>query len=1254
MLLKLKRVEIQGFKSFYDRTEMKFHGSGIAAVVGPNGCGKSNLSDAISWVLGEQSAKSLRGARMEDVIFAGTREKKALGMASVTMTLIPDEAVIAIAPAPEKEEASEQTGSLDAEAGNQEPESKPVKADVIKAAERVGEITITRRLYRSGDSEYLINGKLARLRDIQDLFLGTGLGPESYAIIEQGRIGQILSNRPQDRRNVIEEAAGITKFKTRKRLAEAKLESAKGNLSRVFDILEEVNRQVNSLKRQAAKTKRFSELKEEGATILRQLLSARFRLLQSQLGQLTADLRTITEELESAQRAIAERETDQTGVLESSYATEQALTAERKRLADLHLELERARGKVDYQTRQIESIEKRVGSGEGEAHVLEQQAAERSRELEVLAADLASLENEGASARAELHAKAAERAEAQDELTEAERELEAARQAVLKLLGESAGIKNRMTQIEAQLASADREEMRAKNEEQGAENDLTRITGAKAQVSERLQRQQSELTALTDQRTSVEEELGRNRLALNEARRTLDGLRGEYSRVKARRDSLEEAIQHHSYTTETVKRLFTAAEKGKSQNFQPIGVLADFLEVDPQLEKAVEEFLHDELEYVVVKDWADAERGLELIRSDLQGRATFLIEGNTGNGITRDLPQPNTEDGTLGRLTDVLRLTNGLGNMPLEMLHRIADTYVVDDRRRARELAQQFPHCWFLTRDGSHYHGRALSGGKKTSAGPLALKRELREVSQGEKAKRNELEDSQKGVADLESAIASLAGQQESLRSRQQAQEKEMLALDHQNRALDEERNRAQSRLSHARQELGRLAQDRIRLQQVLAHDSESLHRLEQARTEREDSLETAREDLSDLRAGVAQAGEEHATLRAHLAGIEERQRSAGAHKTRLEAQVRELIHRRTHLLGETARLTAERTHLLESNTELAHRLSELTTEIEGSDTQAKQLAEREGTLRSRLAAIEEELKRFRGQAHAAQERRSELQVTMARAESDLQHLDETSRKELNKPLHELSDIAETLADEYMLPQLESKYAEVRRKIEALGPVNPQALEEFEEAQERQEFLTAQRQDLLDSIRDTEKAISDIDVESQRRFGEAFSAINANFREMFKTLFGGGTGEMRLTDETNLAESGVDIVASPPGKKLQSVLLLSGGEKSLTAMALLMAIFQYTPSPFCILDEVDAPLDEPNIERLTKLLRAMAEQTQFIVITHSQRTMEAAQSLYGVTMQEPGISKLVSVKFKEADQAQRARETVAEPNRENEPELVQH
>jgi chromosome segregation protein len=326
-------------------------------------------------------------------------------------------------------------------------------------------------------------------------------------------------------------------------------------------------------------------------------------------------------------------------------------------------------------------------------------------------------------------------------------------------------------------------------------------------------------------------------------------------------------------------------------------------------------------------------------------------------------------------------------------------------------------------------------------------------------------------------------------------------------------------------------------------------------------------------------------------------------------------------------RLGVERARLLSDNIELDRRAGELVEEIRSVEHTVARLAEQETSLRANLAALEDALRELRLNVQMAQEKRSQIELDLVKKQAELKYLDETSRKELNAPLEELAAGEDVVLDEAGLAEAEQKYQEVKARIEALGPVNPQALEEFQEAQQRYDFLNAQRQDLLDSIRDTEKAIHDIDVESRRRFTEAFDAINVHFREIFRTLFGGGTGEMRLTDETNIAESGIDIVASPPGKRLQNVLLLSGGEKSLTAMALLMAIFHYTPSPFCVLDEVDAPLDEPNIERLTRLLKEMAGQTQFIVITHAKRTMEAAESLYGVTMQEPGVSKLVSVRF---------------------------
>ncbi len=1219
---------------------MKFNGSGIAAVVGPNGCGKSNLSDAISWVLGEQSAKSLRGARMEDVIFAGTRERKPLGMASVTMTLVPDHAALAAATIaiPEAapgadEKPGEGAAPVNGVNGhvNGFAVHAPVTSDAAKTAERSGEITITRRLFRSGESEYLINGKTARLRDIQDLFLGTGLGPESYAIIEQGRIGQILSNRPQDRRAVIEEAAGITKFKTRKRLAEAKLESAKQNLSRVFDILEEVTRQVNSLKRQAAKTKRYGELKAEATGYLRQVLTARFRLLEREMAKVAIELNLASGELQAAQTTIAEREGEQTKVIEQSYATEQELTAARKILADLQLEAERARGKLEYQLKQIQQIEQRLSAGEREAQALAQQQQERTAELEQHAVEQAGIESEFGAAKQQLDAKLGEREEVQKRLSEQERGLEATRQSVLRLLGESSGLKNRITQIETQLNSADRDAERAKNEEQQSESDLTRIQGVKAQLSERLSARQTELLSVTDQRKELEQELQRKRAALQENRQGLDRLRSEFSRVKARKDSLEEVLQHRSYTTETVKRLFTAIESGKVRDLQPVGVLADFLEVDPQVEKATEEFLHDELEYVVVRNWSDGERGIELMRSDLNGRATFLVEeGGPQQEPEKELPELAAEAGVITKLTDALRFTNGLSNVPLRTLPRIANCYVVEDRKLARDLAERFAQCWFLTTDGVNYHGRAVSGGKKTGAGPLALKRELRELAKVEEQKQRELQEAQTAVNDLEREIHKLSEHLEHLRTKQQAQEKDVLALDHESRKLAEEFQRVQSRLSRARLELQRLAQDRVKAQETLEGNQASLQVCEVKRAEQEQALEAAREELNGIRSELARATEEHATLRAQVASLDERRKSVAAQRTRLETQVRDFTNRRNNLEHESQRLIADKAQFEKSNSELEAKTAELQGEIARTESQVAQLSDHEAELRTALAAAEEELKRLRAEAQATQERRSELQVNLARSESDMKHLMETCDKELETSLPELAETVEAVPDETVVADLDLKYVEVRRKIEALGPVNAQALEEFEEAQHRQEFLSVQRQDLLDSIRDTEKAIHEIDGESRKRFAEAFRAINENFRAMFTTLFAGGVGEMRLTDEENAAESGIDIVASPPGKRLQSVLLLSGGEKSLTAMALLMGIFQYTPSPFCILDEVDAPLDEANIERLTRLLREMAGQTQFIVITHAKRTMEAAQSLYGVTMQEPGVSKLVSVKFKAA------------------------
>ena len=1230
-MLKLRRVELQGFKSFADRTELRFGGSGIAGIVGPNGCGKSNLADAINWVLGEQSAKTLRGARMEDVIFAGTRERKPVGLASVTMTLVDpglDLARIEAAQGTNGHANGHANGTNGANGVNG-TNGTGVNGKANGNGHGGREITVTRRLFRSGESEYLIDGRVARLRDIQDIFMGTGLGPESYAIIEQGRIGQLLSSRPQDRRAVIEEAAGISRFKSRRRLAEARLEGAKHNLERVFDILEEVGRQANSLKRQAAKARRYEELKKDMDARLRQVLAGRYLMLEREAAKIALDLSMATAGFEELSAGAAGQEQDYSRSQQEGYQTEAELTEARKRLAELNLDLERTRGRLEYQAKQVAAIEQRLTQGEGESQETERRLSVVGEELAEHRATLADLEQQAAEARQRLEAKAHARDELQNAVAARERGMESARTGILRLLGEGATLKNQLAQADTYLAALERDTAKAQKEEQGATQDLEWLGASKAELSSRLAARQMELESLSAQRRRAEGELGARKAELGAARRDLDQARTGFSRLKARLDSLDEILSHRAYTTESVKRLFTAIERGQANGLKPAGVLADFVEVEPAYEKAAEEFLHEELEYIVVENWNQAECGIELMRTSVEGRATFLVHPEPSAEANGNGHRPAAGEGTgvVANFSDVLRLTNGLRNSALECLPRLAKSYLAADRAAAQRLAIEYPELYFLLPDGVCYHGHAVSGGKKSSSGPLALKRELRETKAQVAVREKELQQAAGRIEGLERDIQRLEQELERVRTAQQTEEKETVALDHEMRKLADDLARAGSRLSVARLELERIGREKARSLDRRRADQQAFEEKDRLRLEQERGLESARRELETQKTQAARASEEHSVLRAGLAGLDERRRAEQAAMARVEAQRNDLAARGRQMAAELERMGVEKARLLASNIELDQRATELAGERASAEEAVAQLAQKEAGLRAALAALEETLKELRARIRETQESRSRIEVELVKRQTELRYLDETSRKELNVAVAELCGGEDVVLDAGAMAELEEKYGEIRRKIEALGPVNSDALAEYQEAQQRYDFLNTQRQDLLDSIRDTEKAIHEIDTESRRRFGEAFAAINASFREVFTTLFGGGMGEMRLTDEANIAESGIDIVASPPGKKLQNVLLLSGGEKALTALALLVAIFKYTPSPFCILDEVDAPLDEPNIQRLTRLLADMSKHTQVIIITHAKRTMESAQVLYGVTMQEPGVSKLVSVKF---------------------------
>ena len=1209
-MLKLKRIELQGFKSFCERSELRFNGSGIAGIVGPNGCGKSNISDAISWVLGEQSAKSLRGARMEDVIFAGTRDRKPLGMAYVTMTLVDPE---------------HYTGN----------DAHRLQAVAEGGEKKRGEVTITRRLYRSGESEYLIDGRAARLRDIQDLFMGTGLGPESYAIIEQGRIGQILSSKPQDRRSVIEEAAGITKFKTRKRLAEAKLEGAKQNLARVYDILEEVTRQSNSLKRQAQKAKRYAELKVDLESRLKVVLSGKYRLLERDAAKTAIDLNLAATEFKGLGGQVEEREQAHQRAQAACYALEERLTAARQQLAASNVEAERTRGRLASQVRESGATEERIAQAERESEQLGKRLEQLDGEVATHQASVATLEAQIAEARARLLGINQQRDGMQAKLRERERAIEAGRQAILRLLGEASQLRNQLAQMEEYLASVERETARSVKEEQVATGEIERLEAAKKSLAETMAARQLELEAVTGERRRTEADLAERRKSAAELRQTIDHEKAEVQRVRARKESLDQVLAHRSYTTDSVKKLFASLETGKATDLKPAGVLADYVEVDPQYEKPTEEFLHDELEYVVVESWQQAERGLDFIRAELNGRATFLVHPEPNGTPKARLPEPaiGPETGIAARLSDSLRLTNGFRDRATDLLPRVSLCFVAEDRGSAQRLSTAYPHLYFLLPDGVCYHGHTVTGGKKSGAGPLAMKRETRELAIALATRQASLDQQVARLETLHREIAGLEAEVERLRGLQQAREKDRVALDHDARKLAEDLSRTNSRVSVARLELERLRRDAEKSSGERERNRAAVEEKDRQRAAREEALEAERQESEKLEAEAAAIGEEHAATRAGLAALEERHRGERSAMGRSQQQFQETGNRRNATTAEIERLGEQRARLLADNIELDRRCAELAGEISSIEAAVNEMAVEDAAAREALRAGEEELKTLRQAVQECQERRAQIEVDLVRKQAELKYLDETSRKELNCPVEELGRDDDPLPDADAIASAEQGANEIRQRIEGLGAVNQAAMEEFQESQQRQEFLSVQRKDLIDSIRDTEKAIQEIDLVSRQKFAEAFDAINANFRDLFQRLFGGGTGEMRLTDQENLADSGIDIVCSPPGKRLQNVLLLSGGEKALAAVALLMAIFRYQPSPFCVMDEVDAPLDEANIGRLANLIKEMSRETQFVVITHSKRTMEAAEALYGVTMQEPGVSRLVAVRFGPAEAA---------------------
>jgi chromosome segregation protein len=1315
-LLKLKKLQILGFKSFCDRTELKFPGDGVAAIIGPNGCGKSNIADAISWVLGEQSAKTLRGSRMEDVIFAGTRDRQPTGMAEVSLTLIdpgqydgpdkneptevevrdempeedwdeaelrtraaeetahaieeaqPGKAEEVATPAdramaaavPEQSEGSSEISAspADGESGvasqlngrdvlpSRDGAAAEVKTAVVSGPPAVvlkirrrkfnqqqfhsGEIVVTRRLFRTGDSEYLLNGKLCRLRDIQELFMGTGLGPESYALIEQGRIGQILSSRPTDRRAIIEEAAGVTKFKTKKRLAEARLEDAKLNLNRVNDIFEEVTRQMNSLKRQASKAERYAKLRDEMRAKLRVVLASKFTQLDLESAEIDAQLNALADGMQQRTDAVQQFEAENSERTQRGYAIDAELRQNRDRLAQIAIEIDRGQARRRTNEERCAELMARSASWEAELGqarsrltALEEELSSNHQILESAAADLAAAQHELSLSRQDASAAAAD-------LNSLEREIEQGRAAVMEAVSAASHLRNQLTQAEERLAAVDREAQRLENEISAASTQVEAFGGQRGQLALEFETVSQRVGGLTAEIAQVRQSLEMKRHEETEAKHRLDGLRAEFASALGRKGSLEAVIAEHGYSTESVRRLF---QSGALQGgFAPVGVLADFLEVEPQHERVVEDFLRDELNYIVVKSWDAADEGLRVLRSDVDGRATFLVHPEDSQAKFSFLVDEAAHSAPPGQpilpLKNTIRVLDGFGKSLEVILPKLRDGYLVPDSALGRELALENPDAFFLSHSGECFHNVTVTGGKQRAEGPLSMKRELRELLRTLEELENTLRDGEAHVLLLGREIKELTSLLDRLEEDKREADKQAMTSGHMLQQLDAEMERVSERLNVGHAERQRLGTERADQEAVITARAGDIAAAEARRAEIERGMMVSQERIAvvkERRDLAAQKTSEHV---ARVAGLEERHRSASTVLERIQSLVSEMRERVCALRSQIDASAAEKVQRENENQVLASQLVDLEAEKNAGEAREGLLQFELEQIRARLVEIDEALRNARQMLDQARDRRGELSATAAKLQSDAQYMAESCLNDLGVQRHELMrDTTIPIATGEQLAIEDQAYREMRTRLDNMGPVNMMALEEYKETAERHQFLETQRQDLLDSIQNTIATIKEIDTVSRQKFEEAFHHINENFQQTFRKLFGGGHAFMRLTDEENSAESGIDVVASPPGKKLQNVLLLSGGEKALTALSLLVGIFQYAPSPFCILDEVDAPLDEANIGRFTELVKDMSVQTQFVLITHSKKTMSIAPVLYGVTMQEPGVSKLVSVRF---------------------------
>jgi len=1192
-MLKIEKMQIAGFKSFSENTEVVFP-DGITAVVGPNGCGKSNIGDAINWVLGEQSAKMLRGSSMQDVIFNGSEARKPQGMAEVSLHL---------------------AGRVNGDGGERK------------------QITITRRLFRDGESDYLLNGAKSRLRDIQDILREERVGAQTYATIEQGRIDQILNAKPKDRRLIIEEAAGIAGFKHKRRLAELKLEATHANLLRVNDIVLEVARQIGSLKRQAAKARRYGRLRDE----LRAKESVRFgakaRRLDAELHRLVA-AETEARALEAA--AAARLATLEAAIAASRTSLEEATRTARAESDALHqLEIEIDRGEA-----RVASCRERIAEAEEAERRLAEDIGALALRHEATSAEATARLAELAAEEAALSAAAAYLEERRLDVVRRQQAREARRERVEELrtglfasMNKVAELRNGCRSLDDHLARLRAQRERLERERQEVEGEHRRVTEEAAGLGERAQTQQRSVEELKSAVERAEAELTGARARYGAAMEQLAAARERETSSTAALQTLEDVATRFAGVSDGVRLLLTS---GGTAGVRTSGVVADFVQASREAERAAEAYLQGVLPAVVVEDDADAGRAAQLIRAEGAGRTLVVIKSRSrmvsaarrAEGGGGALPPALRDDPRVtGRLTDSLEFRADDGFVGA----CIGDAVLVDSLETALALHRAHPGHDFLAETGEvvYASGMVATGGR--TSGDLGLLAHNRKIAEAhaqlaESASRAaalqaEVERLRAEVSGLEAAW--LDGRRAVEMEGQRGTELAMLA-----RRTDDERDRSGVRLGVLVEELHGVHTDSARLAVEL---DEATARAQAAEAEHGSAEAALKDDLAALEieeADLAARSDEEATARAAAAALGQRVEGARRESARLSEALTDIALRLDAEKGERA---AAVTRAHEAAELLRATEAELTEQWESRRVKALAATAREDDLVARRTALQEQeedqtAERAGLDAARAAARDGELARTLA--ESDRRFLDDLCLQELGVTAAAAGEAAGELDwDAVDADALDAEIGEIKSRVDAIGPVNLMAIDEFRTLEERHATLSAQQKDLVDAMASLRETIKRINRSSRELFLDAFETIRGHYVETFKVLFNGGRADLVLEEGDDVLECGIEMIAQPPGKRLGNVSLMSGGEKSMAALALLFAIFRYQPSPFCLLDEVDAALDELNVGRFTRMLSEYAGHTQFILITHNKRSMEAANLLYGVTMEEAGVSKLVSLRL---------------------------